>query len=70
MREFEIFYKDVEVGEFPSPETEYMIREPAPGGGFVESYFKNGLDMLDFIDSNQMLRENDNPFPLVISEVF
>jgi hypothetical protein len=63
-REFEIFYKDVQEGDFPSPEAEYMIKEPAPGGGFVESYFKNGLDMLDYIDREKMIREDSEPFPL------
>lgn len=69
MREFEIFYKDVEIGEFPSPETEYMIRERNSDGSFVESYFKNGIDMLDFIDSHQLLRYNSVPVPIVLNSV-
>ncbi len=61
--DFEIFYKGEMEGEFPSPDGEYMIREDAPGGGFVESYFKNGMDMLEYIDKHQMLRNNTDAFP-------
>ena len=68
--EFEIFYKgDVEDG-FPSPFCEFMIRENAPGGRFVESYFKCGQDMLDYIDRENMLVNNHDPFPISINEIF
>ncbi len=63
MSKFEIFYKGEMEGEFPSPDGEYMIREDAPGGGFVEVYFKNGMEMVDYIDNHKMLHDNNDPFP-------
>ena len=63
---FEIFYKGEMEGEFPSPDGEYMIREDAPCGGFVEVYFKNGVEMLDYIDEKGMIRNNTDAFPTAL----
>lgn len=45
--------------EYISENAEYMIREKVPydDNTFVEHYFENGEDLLEFIDKEKILRD-------------
>ena len=47
---------------------EFAVREKV-GDAFVEGYFKNGRDMLDYIDEEKLLKTEEEPFPYFIPQI-
>lgn len=65
----ELFIKDIEQFEFDdiAEKAEFMIREELTyeTETFVEHYFKNGLDLLEFVDSEKLLSDDEMVFPSI-----
>lgn len=65
----ELFIKDIEQFEFDdiAEKAEFMIREELTyeSETFVERYFKNGLDLLEFVDSEKLLSDDEMVFPSI-----
>ncbi len=68
MISFEIFYKDLGENDFPSLDTACMVKEFC-SGNFVETYFENCGDMVEYVDKEKLLKNNTDAFQLSIRNV-
>jgi hypothetical protein len=64
---FEILYQDqYETIDDIATKSEFIFKEPAPGGGFIETQCKNGIDLIDFMDREKVLADDEIPFPTTL----
>lgn len=69
--EFEIYYEDkFNDSDELSTQSKFMIKEAAPGGGFNETTFDNGLDMVNYIDKEKLLSDDEIPFPAITACIY